>query len=289
MAESFAHQFGQIIGEVLENAVKPYLQKFAQKHGLYLDGKGFRPARSGKKVTWQDHSGNVHDLDFVLERGGTPEKIGMPVAFIEVACRRYTKHSRNKAQEIQGAILPLKETYSQVAPVIGVVLAGVFTKGALDQLRSLGFSVLYFPYESVIAAFQTVDIEAGFEENTRESEFRKKLSAWKRLSRKKQALVSQTLLNSDPAAIQKFLDNLEAAVNRRVILIRLLPLHGQAVEFDSLQSALKFIAGYDDQKAQTSFVKFEIQVRYSNGDQIQGEFRDKKDARSFLQRLSSGN
>ena len=45
--------------------------------------------------------GNVHDLDYVFEQGGTEATIGQPKAFIEIAWRRYTKHSRNKAQEIQ--------------------------------------------------------------------------------------------------------------------------------------------------------------------------------------------
>lgn len=55
-------------------------------------------------------NGNAHDLDFVLERGGSDDKIGMPAAFIETAWRRYTKHYRNNAQEIQGALEPLAET-----------------------------------------------------------------------------------------------------------------------------------------------------------------------------------
>jgi hypothetical protein len=62
--------------------------------------------------------------------------LGMPAAFIETAWRRYTKHSRNKAQEIQGAIMPLVETYMKAGPFIGAVLAGVFTKGALMALNS---------------------------------------------------------------------------------------------------------------------------------------------------------
>lgn len=138
MAESPAHRFGQIIGEVLEAAIEPLLVKFARAHRLYLDKKGARPARPGNKMTWTDRSGNKHDLDFVLERGGTAQRIGVPVAFIETAWRRYTKHSRNKAQELQGAIQPLAETHRASAPFIGVVLAGVFTEGALAQLRSLG-------------------------------------------------------------------------------------------------------------------------------------------------------
>jgi len=78
--------------------------------------------------------------------------MGTPAAFIEVAWRRYTKHSRNKAQEIQGAILPLAEKFRWSNPFLGAVLAGVFTDGSLEQLRSLGFHVLYFPYETLVTA-----------------------------------------------------------------------------------------------------------------------------------------
>ena len=107
MAISYAHRLGQIIGESLENALEPFLRDFAETHGLYFDKKEFRAARSGTKMKWIDINNNKHDLDFVFEKDGTPEHTGKPVAFIECAWRRYTKHSRNKAQEIQGAIMPL--------------------------------------------------------------------------------------------------------------------------------------------------------------------------------------
>src|SRR5438094_5564481 len=165
MAESFAHKFGQTIGDMLQAAMEPVLADFAGSHRLYLDKKGPRPARKGLKVTWTDRLGNRHDLDFVLERGGTPDKIGIPVAFIEAAWRRYTKHSRNKAQEIQGAIAPLCETYG-TSPFIGAVLAGEFTEGALSQLDSLGFAIAYFPYKTVLEAFSTVGIDASADERT---------------------------------------------------------------------------------------------------------------------------
>src|SRR5437762_8090007 len=161
MAVSPAHRFGQIIGEVLEAGILPLLERFAERKGLYLDRKGPRAARTGKKVTWTDRNGNQHDLDFVLERGGTAEKIGQPVAFIETAWRRYTKHSRNKAQEIQGAIPPLVETHRSSAPFVGVILAGVFTEGALAQLQSLGFAVVYFRYETIVKVFRRVGINAA--------------------------------------------------------------------------------------------------------------------------------
>jgi len=106
MAESPAHRFGQTIGSLLESVVRPELEAFCKQQGLYLDHQQKeRPARKGKKVPWEDQYGNIHDLDFVIERGGTATEVGQPLAFIEVAWRRYTKHSRNKAQEIQVAPL----------------------------------------------------------------------------------------------------------------------------------------------------------------------------------------
>ena len=102
MAKSPAHKFGQLIGDELEAAVHDPLQEMAKEFGLYLDYKHKRPARNGKrKVAWQDSYGNVHDLDYVLEEDGDEETRGRPRAFIETAWRRYTKHSRNKAQEFK--------------------------------------------------------------------------------------------------------------------------------------------------------------------------------------------
>ena len=184
MAESLSHKFGQIIGDLLELAIEPHLEKFARKHKLFLDKKGERKARTGKKLSWTDGKANKHDLDFVLERGGTANKTGIPVAFIEVAWRRYTKHSRNKAQEIQGAIIPLTEKYKNSSPFVGVVLAGEFTEGSLNQLKSHGFGVLYFPYDTVVKAFGKFGIDASTNEGTSEKDFKKKIESWNKLQDK---------------------------------------------------------------------------------------------------------
>jgi hypothetical protein len=71
MAQSPAHKFGQLIGDILEAALVPQLEAFARQHALYLDRNGPRACRPGRKVTWLDRNGNAHDLDFVLERGGS--------------------------------------------------------------------------------------------------------------------------------------------------------------------------------------------------------------------------
>ena len=281
MAESLSHKFGQLIGDLLELALEPHLQKFARKHKLYLDKKGVRKARSGKKVTWTDSKANKHDLDFVLERGGTENKIGVPVAFIESAWRRYTKHSRNKAQEIQSAVLPLANKYKNSSPFVGVVLAGVFTEGALSQLKSLGFGVLYFPYDTVVKAFAKFGINAAFDEKTAETDFRKKIDSWNKLANKED--VAKELLKLNKKNVDEFLNSLSDTVSRFIERIIILPLHGQETVSTSVTDAINFLKKYPEDRPKLPLSKYEIIIKYNTGDRIEASFNDKKDSIKFLE------
>jgi hypothetical protein len=280
MAESLSHKFGQIIGDLLELALEPHLEKFSKKHKLYLDKKGERKGRKGKKVSWVDSNNNKHDLDFVLERGGTHELVGVPVAFIESAWRRYTKHSRNKAQEIQSAILPLAGKYQSSSPFIGVVLAGVFTSGALSQLESNGFTVLYFPYQTVIKAFKKFGIDASFDEQTAESDFRKKIDNWTKLQSKND--VAKELVKLNKKEVDKFFDALTNSVSRFIERILLLPLHGKEAEAKSISEAIKLIEQYSESQSKLPLSRYEVIIRYNTGDKIEASFKDKKDCLIFL-------
>jgi hypothetical protein len=284
MAESLAHTFGQIIGNVLENATEPQLRKFAVEHGLFLDKKGPRKAREGRKVTWTDLHGNAHDLDFVLERGGTDEVIGAPVAFIETAWRRYTKHSRNKAQEIQGAIQVLALTHNYSCPFTGAILAGVFTDGALAQLKSLGFHILFFPYNSIVEAFQAVGVDASFDEDTPEKEFRKKISRWNALSKKRRHGVAEHVVRKHRQDIDDCFDALDKTVTRRIDKITVIPLHGRETEWSSVTEAIAFLSSYEAAFVESRVFKYEIHIQYNNGDRITAEFRDKTAALEFLKK-----
>ena len=266
----------------MEDLVCEILSGFASQHGLFLDSPGERPARSGKKVTWTDKNGNKHDLDFVLEKGGTPEKIGRPVAFIESAWRRYTKHSRNKAQEIQGALEPLMETYADIAPFSGVVLAGHFTHGAITQLKSLHFEVLHFSYPNIVEAFEAVDIRASYDEATPVNDFRQKIEAWERLPLKRQIVVADRLRSSGETDIANFLRQLRLSVERGVITVRILPLFGSATEYPSISEAIAALQCHDTTSVPDAFVRYEITVEYNNGDRIEGRFADKREAVKFL-------
>lgn len=286
MAQSPSHRFGQIIGDLLERAVRPILEGVARDLRLYLDGKGERKARTAKrKVAWIDGKGNTHDLDYVFEAGGSDEQVGSPKAFIEIAWRRYTKHSRNKAQEIQGAILPLAERYNEHHPFLGVVLGGVFTDGSLNQLRSHGFTVLYFPYESIVAAFASVGIDASFDEDTPDLVLKKRVGQYGKLKPTQQEKIADFLRHQHAAEIDAFTSSLRTTLTRKIIEVYVLALHGTARTLGDVSKAIAFIESFDESKPGKVLARFEVGVRYSNGDEIRGQFKDKITAITFLRSM----
>ena len=287
MARSPSHKFGQIIGDLIEAMLRKPLEKVARKHGLYLDFKHPRPDRQGKrKVAWKDHKGNSHDLDCVLEQGGTEEVLGSPRAFIESAWRRYTKHSRNKAQEIQGAISVLAETYRDCNPFLGVVLAGVFTQGSLLQLKSHGFSTVYCSYKAVVAAFATVGIDAAFDEDTPDEKLQAEVTAYEALSVAERAGLLTTLHRMVRRELNEFIRELESSLTRRIERILVAALHGPTFEVASVDQAVVLINDYREDSPVDGFVRYEVDIKYTNGDHINGHFEEKRKAIDFLRRLT---
>lgn len=288
MGVSPAHRFGQILGEVLEQAVEPIVAAQAAKHHLYLDKKGPRPCRKGAKLSWSDVNGNIHDLDFVLERGGSDEIQGIPAAFIEVAWRRYTKHSRAKAQEIQGAIMPLLQQHKNSAPFIGVVLAGVFTEPAIQQLRSLGFSVLFIPTSSIVRAFSKEGIDAAADEITPDAQFKKQVAKYEGLSAKRKRSLAAALLDGHEEEVKAFSDSMGKVLSRQIQRISILALHGRMIEFATVDEALASIEQFDEGTANSQFVRYEVEVLYDNGNALRGSFIDKTSAIEFLRAYRPG-
>jgi hypothetical protein len=300
MAQSLAHRWGQIIGDVFELFVRNILSEIAGQHGLYLDYKKPRKARARQtggrdlsKVTWRDSFGNRHDLDYVLERGGTEEALGIPVAFVESAWRRYTKHSKNKVQEIEAAVIPIAQTFSRFQPFCGAVLAGEFTRNALSQLISKGFSVLHVPYSSIIAAFQSVGIDAASEDGpggTKEADFKKKIAAWERLSSVEAADILIARWSEIHASeIALFKQRLIHSISRTVTLVRVTILRGNTVELHDVESAIGYLIEEehsgrlrDDAEQRESF---EIQIRFCNEARIEATFPSRQEAIAFLRTL----
>lgn len=283
MASAPGHRLGQIVGDALELSVEPILRRFANAHGLYLDQKGPRATRPGQmKCRWIDGLGNSHDLDFVLERGGTEDRIGNPAAFIEIAWRRYTKHSRAKAQEIQGAVLPLLAKWAQVKPLGAAVVAGRWTTGALNQLRSNGFSVLHLPYDDIVSVFSSYGIDLDLNEDTADEYSQLQIARWTTLTPGQKEDLGGALRDCAPDAYAAFGRDLRYAITRAVERVSILPLHGTGLEFSSIDRAIENLLSYVPPEVCGPINRFELRIVYSNGDKVEAQFANNVDAIDFL-------
>lgn len=162
------------------------------------------------------------------------------------------------------------------------MLAGVFTEGALTQLRSLGFTVLYFPYESVIKAFAKFKVDASSDEATTDKEFQRKVNAFERLSTTERTQLAKSLVKLHSQDVKAFLKSLSVVVLRQIERIVILALHGQRHEVTTVGDALAFVSKYADNGRAKPIHRFEIEVRYNNGNVIIGRFNDKDGAMEFL-------
>lgn len=285
MAKSAAHRLGQYIGIMLEQAMRPKLESIIGPD-YFLDSVSTNRLARGnkKKVSWCDAQGNTHDLDFVIEKGGTYETIGHPKAFIECAWRRYTKHSKNKVQEIQGAIQPLALTYISENPFLGAILAGEFTSNSMSQLKSHGFKVLFIPYFQIVKAYEKIGIDISFHEDTGDIELTAKANALAQLNTNQINTVISNLYSLIDSDLNDFLDELAKSLDRKVTNIIIQPLYGSSCNFTDIASAQSYLNRIDLSILPSNLTlnKIFIYVEYSNGDNFKGEVQNVLDGLNFL-------
>lgn len=268
---------------MVEEIVHSALTTFAKKYGYYLDKQGPRgKAREGSKVTWSDIYDCEHDLDFVIEKDGSADVRGRPLAFIETAWRRYTKHSKNKVQEIQGAILPTAEKNWKDRPFLGVVLVGIFTSTAIEQMKKSGFEVLYVHRSVIIEAFRSVGIAIDFDEDTPDKHFRAAVRALNKLSPANREELKSNLRTAGGNNFETFISKLEAALSRTIDKIVISPLYGKPCEFTSIEGARLFLEGKLVRPLDITLVKIDVCVFYNNGAQIRASYPTAGEALALL-------
>lgn len=280
---SATHKLGQMIGNFFEDFFEESLNQVAVRHSLYCDSKGLRPKVRGKrkKVTWQDGESTPHDLDYVLERHASDEVRGKPAAFVELAWRRYTKHSRNKAGEIEGALYHLGNTYS--GAFLGAILAGEWSNGSLQQMRAHDINVLHIPFDDVADTFDTKNINLRYEEKSRDDVKWPIIEQWEQLTEEHMSELRAEFANRVDLRLQGFLANLEESLRRYVTSVRIWYLYGKMYRYTNIEEAISDLTSQPSESNDLEFVKFEIQVRFSNDDKVEGEFHEKSDAIRFLQ------
>jgi hypothetical protein len=205
----------------------------------------------------------------------------MPVAFIESAWRRGTRHSKNKVQEIQAAINPIVLKNKSTVCFKGAILGGDFTSSSIKQLESDSFSVLYFPTTLFEKTFKKFHLDIISDDATKESEFKRRIDLWEKF-KDKEALY-KALIKSNKKAVDVFFSSLHEAVSRYIERVIILPLHGRETTANNIKDAIDLLKSYSEGKQKLSIVRYEIIIKYNTGDRIEASFKNKKDSIKFLE------
>lgn len=161
---SSGHKLGQVVGDWYEEYFAvPVLENLASKLNLYLDHRFRKRSCRGNKILWMDSQKNSVDYDFVLEIDGTDDKKGVPVAFFETFWRRGARHSKDKARDDSGKLMPAKQSFP-TARVIGIISAGDFTEPARELVLSRGIDLFYVDKSKIIEAWAKHGIQIDYED-----------------------------------------------------------------------------------------------------------------------------
>jgi hypothetical protein len=241
---SSGHKLGQLVGDWFEEQVAvTLLQTIADELGLYLDHRfRQRKCRAGK-IVWSDLDANDVDYDFVLELGGTDSKKGVPLAFFETFWRRGARHSKDKARDDSGKLMPMRETYP-TARVLGIISAGDFTKPAQELVRSRAIDLFYIPKAKICESWQNCDVEMDYSDSASE-EVKSKIAneADKKLTNKKKESIYQQLVKSlGKSVFDSYVQRIVAGIAAVPIEYHITPIFiGKKAVFNNYADAERFL------------------------------------------------
>ncbi|MGI6217902.1 MAG: hypothetical protein ACOYIK_09875 [Coriobacteriales bacterium] len=290
MADSPTHKLGQLIGEYYEYAVVSLCKPVANSVGMYFDYCHSRSARkNGKNVKWTDIHGNNHDLDIVIESGGSEKIIGTPRAFIEVGWRRYTKHSKNKAQEISGALVPIANKYHLSSPFLGAALAGDFTDTSISQLKSEGFHVMHFTYCDFVEAFLSKGVDIRTDEHSSDAYVEEVVPKVEGLSLDDRNQIFNYLFDKHREKVEEFSNSLYSSLTRTIETVNICEFDGKEYEYCSVQDAISSME--NDKKSQISLPKklYQTKVIFSDGSSVEDLHDSINQTIDILQKIDSLN
>jgi hypothetical protein len=97
-----------------------------------------------------------------------------------------------------------------------------------------------------------------------------------------QAAIAEDLREQNERGLEEFVRDLERSLSRQVDSVYILFLHGPSLKAGTVGEAISLIEEYAEQELVEGFVRYEVIVRYSNGDEVTGKFESKTEAVKFL-------
>lgn len=290
---SSGHKLGQLVGDWFQDFfVKPLLTDVAKELDLFLDYRDCKRNKSVRadKILWADEDGNQVDYDFVMELGGSARKRGIPVAFLECFWRRGSRHSKDKARDDSGKLMPMRATYP-TARFLGIVASGEFTQPARELVESRKINLLYIPKAKVIESFQKLGLEMDYNDKAKEdvkagitTAFEKALNVeMKEKARAKlRAMLGETTVRS-------YIASVKAALSSTPLEFRIVGQHLSAPKvFETVGEVTEFLSSdvpafdFNDPTK-----RFSYQVSYSDGTEYERALDSMGDMRELHKEIAA--
>ena len=273
MNASSGHKLGQLIGDWFEeHFVYPLLRDAGKKLDLFVDSRFVdRSVRDGK-IIWVDIDGNAVDYDAVLEIGGTKDQLGIPVAFIECFWRRGSRHSKDKARDDSGKLLPMKDTYAS-ARFLGIVSAGDFTAPARELVLTRGIDLFYIPKAKIVQSFSDCGLVMDYPDKMAESEKASLVNEFESSFDNKKQIEVRNHLHEHVGEkdIKNYVNRLKSRLSALPQEIRFVLRHDSSpVKFDSIKRATDFLNS-PDFKMESPIESYIYEITYSDGTEFTKE------------------
>jgi len=264
---SSGHKLGQLVGDWYEEYfVFPLLQKVGESLNLFVDSRFVNRSARDSKIIWNDLDGNSVDYDYVLEIDGSDKELGIPVAFIECFWRRGSRHSKDKARDDSGKLMPMRETYP-TARFLGIVSAGDFTKPARELVRSREIDLFYVPKEKIVSAFGSCGLIMDYPDKLSEDEKANIVEQFDKIFTVdiKKAVQQALIKLLGKATIESYVDRVRATLSALPQEIRFVLRHdSMPISFETVADATAFLKS-PDFKMSSPIESYLYQVTYSDG------------------------
>jgi hypothetical protein len=268
---SAGHKLGQLVGDWFEQYfVYPLLQRVADRLSLYLDSRFRAREAGGGKLVWLDEDKNAVDYDFVMEMDGTAAERGIPVAFFESFWRRGSRHSKDKARDDSGKLLPMRNVHP-TARFLGIVAGGDFTTPAKQLVQSRGIDLFYVPKAKIVSTFESLDMTMDYSDQASEKAKMRVLNEFeRRLSEPAKLKAAVALRDSvGQPSLDSYFDRVRGALGALPQEIRFIARSDSSpAVFESIADASNFLKNPEfglDNPSQS----FVYQVAYTDGSEFE--------------------
>ena len=134
----------------------------------------------------------------------------------------------------------------------------------------------------MVAAFAEEAIDIAFDETTPDTTFQRCVKKIELASRLKIKRIKNHLVAANQEQLDTFMASLGQRLDRMVEKVIIIPLYGKSNKFATIDDAIRFLNQHRNEGC-GDFRKYEVLVRFSNGDRVEGSFKDKAKALEFLQ------